>query len=58
MFHRPTMYEYMEQMVEADTVLYAVGSKEKTELVEELRAWDGWELCLASSPVHGHFRNA
>ncbi len=77
MFHRPTMFEHMEQkkdqihsilnastteirkdgvvyknsdgvenFVKADTVLYAVGSKANTETVEELRAWDGWEMFL------------
>lgn len=96
MFHRPTMFEYMEQkkeqihsvlnastteikengvvykdidgvvwFVEADTVLYAVGSKANTELVEELRAWDRWEMfrpigdCTGASiirkAVHGGY---
>lgn len=96
MFHRPTMFEYMEQkrdqihsilnastteirengvvyrdsdgaeqFVKADTVLYAVGSKANAELVEELRAWDGWEMfrpigdCTGASiirkAVHGGY---
>lgn len=33
-----------EKHVEADTVLYAVGSVANSEVVEELRAWDGWEF--------------
>lgn len=33
-----------EQFMEADTVLYAVGSTPNTAIVEELRAWDGWEM--------------
>lgn len=32
-----------ETRVIADTVLYAVGSVANSEVVEELRAWDGWE---------------
>lgn len=33
-----------EHFIEADTVLYAVGSVANTSVVEELRAWDGWEI--------------
>ena len=33
-----------EHFIEADTVLYAVGSAANTSVVEELRAWDGWEM--------------
>ena len=45
--------------VEADTVLYAVGSHADNSLVEELRAWDGWEFfrpigdCVNAGVVKG-----
>lgn len=32
-----------EYRVDADTVLYAIGNAANTDVVEELRAWDGWE---------------
>ena len=35
-----------ENFVDADTVLYAVGSVANSDLVEELRAWDGWETFM------------
>ena len=54
-----------EQFVEADTMLYAVGSIADTAIVEELRAWDGWEYfrpigdCTGASiirkAVHGGY---
>lgn len=34
----------IEKRVEADTVLYAVGSIANSKIVEDLRAWDGWEF--------------
>lgn len=36
----------IEHYVEADTVLYAVGSIPNSEVVEELREWDGWETFM------------
>lgn len=54
-----------EHFIEADTVLYAVGSVANTSVVEELRAWDGWEMfrpigdCTGASivrkAVHGGY---
>lgn len=32
-----------KQFIEADTVLYAIGMVPNDDIVEELRAWDGWE---------------
>ncbi|MFZ7121383.1 MAG: FAD-dependent oxidoreductase [Eubacteriaceae bacterium] len=32
-----------EQFLEADTVLYAIGMLPNDDIVEQLRAWDGWE---------------
>lgn len=36
----------IEYFVSADTVLYAVGSVANTEIVEELREWEGWETFM------------
>ena len=34
------------QFVEADTVLYAIGMLPNSDIVEELRTWDGWETFM------------
>ena len=57
-----------EQFIEADTVLYAIGMVPNDTIVEELRAWDGWETfmpigdCTGASivrkAVHGGYHAA
>ncbi|WKY45002.1 FAD-dependent oxidoreductase [Eubacteriaceae bacterium ES2] len=43
----------VEHFLAADTVLYAVGSKANSDIVEELRAWEEWESFMAVGDCTG-----